>query len=58
MAVQTQKLMKESLFMEPKTKKLWQWIELVRMAPMALATDVDFYPVEQEKLILMYLETI
>ena len=42
MAVQTQNLMKESLFMEPKTKKLWKWIDLVRMAPMAPATDVDF----------------
>ena len=58
MAVQTPNLMKKSLLMEPKTKELWQWIELVRMAPMAPATDVDFYPVEQENLVLMYLETI
>ena len=50
--------MKESLFMEPNTKKLWQWIELVRIEPMTPATDVDFEPVEQEILILMYLETI
>ena len=34
MAIQTQNMMKESLFMESKTKKSWQWIELVCMAPM------------------------